>query len=276
MNFQGRALYNFLKITHQEDPSTPVEDWQLMDYRALSEKELFSLLPTSLSSEAFFLYAESCDSPEQLVECLWLDESDLIGQEKTYLAVFELWRRHFPNKQSLSIFCDELDHQIALFDAGKELDEEIIHPLLNDLEDTLENNTEDGESPQEVFALISAYAAHDIAGFLFDYILELIEKHSEAIATSFVEAFEDYVPEKKWFTLLRAYLLSASQVQIWSHLLHGILEEEEENPSTSFLKEVFYFLQGQEDPALFKKCSNLLLPLLSQEEKEELFQAIES
>lgn len=269
MEFQGRALYNFLQIQQQEDPSKTAEPWQLIDYRAVSEKELLLYLPSSISKETFLLYADSCDTPEDLLECLWVEEEKIAGQEKAYLAIFELWRRWLPNKQSLSIFCDELDHLIAKFDSGEEIEEE-ARVLLDDLEDILHNNMQEKMSPQQVFSLISEYTAHDIAAFLFDYILNLIENHDEIFATSLIEAFEDYVPQKKWFTLLKAYLLSASQVEVWSHLIHRLLEEEEESPSTAFLTELFYFLQGVEDKPLLTKCEELLFPLISEEEKDDL------
>ena len=269
MEFQGRALYNFLQIRQQEDPSQAVEPWQLLDYRSMSEKELFHHLPIALSKEAFILYADSCETPEELLECLWIDEENLEGQEKAYLVIFEMWRRFLPNKQSLSIFCDELDDLIARFDLGEDIEEK-AHTLLDDLENILHTNMQQGLAPKQVFSLISQYTAHDIATFLFDYILELIENHDDVFATSLIEAFEDYVPQKKWFTLLRAYLLSASQVEVWSHLIDRLLEEEEENPSSAFLTELFYFLQGLEDTPLLKKCQELLFPLISDEEKEEL------
>jgi len=269
MEFQGRALYNFLQIRQQEDPSQAVEPWQLLNYRLTSEEELFRHLPIALSKEAFLLYADSCETPEELLECLWVDEENIEGQEKVYLAIFEMWRRFLPNKQSLSIFCDELDHLIAQFDLGEDIEEK-AHTLLDDLENILHTNMQQGLEPKQVFSLISQYTAHDIATFLFDYILELIENHDDVFATSLIEAFEDYVPQKKWFTLLRAYLLSASQVAVWSHLIDRLLEEEEENPSSAFLTELFYFLQGVEDTPLLKKCQELLFPLVSEEEKEEL------
>jgi hypothetical protein len=101
----------------------------------------------------------------------------------------------------------------------------------------------------------------------------LLEEDNEILATSLIEAFDDYVSEKKWFSLLRARLLSSSQIDAWTGLIHGLLEEEEENPNLSFLMEIFLFLKEQEDAPLFFKCMQQLLSLMkNNEEKKEMLQ----
>ncbi len=266
MEFKGRALYNILQISMKEDSSIRAEPWQILDYRSFSEKELLeklSKLHPSLTKENFFLYAETCESPEELVECLWLQEEDLVGQEKTYLLLFELWRRYFPERQSLSIFCDELDALISQFDEGVDMEDENWHVILSELEDILDRNTDLKADPKEIFSSILQYTAHDVESFLYDYIFELIEEENETLAISLIEAFDDYVLEKKWLTLLRARLLSSSRLDVWTGLIHRLLEEEEENPSLPFLMEVFFFLKEQNDAPLFFKCTKQMLPLLS-------------
>ncbi len=265
MEFKGRALYNILQISVKEDSSIRAEPWQILDYRSFSEEELFqklSKLHPSLTKENFFLYAETCHSPEELVECLWLQEEDLVGQEKTYLLLFELWRRHLPSRQSLSIFCDELDALISQFDDGIDMEDEKWHVILSELEDILDRNTYLKADPKEVFSSILQYTAHDVESFLYDYIFELIEEENEILATSLIEAFDDYVLEKKWFSLLRSRLLSSSRLDLWTGLIHRLLEEEEENPNLSFLMEIFFFLKEQDDAPLFFKCVKQILPLL--------------
>lgn len=275
MEFKGRALYNLLTISSKEDISLQVEPWQVLNYRSLSDevllKKLFALnLP--LTKDNFVLYADSCNSPEELVECLWIQESDIKGHEQAYLVIFELWRRLLPNRQSLSIFCDELDALISLFDEGEDIDDEVWQKVLSELGDILDKNTEMGNNPKEVFASISQYMAHNIETFLYDFIFELLEKENEVLATSLIESFIDYVGEKKWLHLLRANLLFSSNIQAWKGLVHRLLEEEEENPSLSFLMEVLTFLTISDDSSLVSQCIKQILPLIeTEEEKEELF-----
>lgn len=275
MEFKGRALYNLLTISSKEDLSLQIEPWQVLNYRSLSDevllKKLFALnLP--LTKENFTLYADSCNSPEELVDCLWIQESDIKGQEQAYLVIFELWRRLLPNRQSLSIFCDELDALISLFDEGEDIDDEVWQKVLSELGDILDKNTEMGSNPKEVFVSISQYMAHNIETFLYDFIFELLEKENEALATSLIDSFIDYVGEKKWLHLLRAHLLFSSNIQAWKSLVHRLLEEEEENPSLSFLMEILTFLKISDDSSLVSQCIKQILPLVETEvEKEELF-----
>lgn len=276
MEFKGRALYNLLKISTKEDSSIRAEPWQIQDYRSLSEQELFQKLfhlHLHLTKENFILYADSCHSPEELVECLWVQETDLVGQEKAYLILFELWRRYLPNRQSLSIFCDELDNLISEFDEGIPMEDEKWQVVLSELEDILDQNTDLNANPKEVFASILQYTAHDVESFLFDYIFELLEEENEILATSLIEAFDDYVSEKKWFSLLRARLLSSSQIDAWTGLIHRLIEEEAENPNLSFLMEIFLFLKEQDDAPLFFECMQQILSLVKNDtERKEILQ----
>ncbi|MES2198862.1 MAG: hypothetical protein V4489_01670 [Chlamydiota bacterium] len=276
MEFKGRALYNILQISVKEDSSIRAEPWQILDYRSLSEEELLQRLyklHPSLNKENFFLYAETCQSPEELVECLWLQEEDLVGQEKTYLLLFEFWRRCLPGRQSLSIFCDELDALISQFDEGVDMEDEKWHVILSELEDILDRNTDLKTDPKEIFTSILQYTAHDIERFLYDYIFELIEEENEILATSLIEAFDDYVLEKKWLSLLRARLLSSSRIDVWTGIIHRLLEEEEENPNLPFLMEVFSLLKEQDDAPLFFKCIKQILPIIKPDsDLQELLQ----
>lgn len=206
MEFKGRSFYNLLRINLKEDPSLHVEPWQVADYRLFSVEEILEelrVLKVPLTQEAFFLYAESCESPEDLLECLWIDEDKEEEQEKVYLLLFELWRRWATDKRSLSIFCDELDEQIFLYDEGHLEEEESLQKALNMLEDLLDQGVDEGVLPKEIFKMISFYLAHDVEQFLYDYIVDLIEKENEVYASELIDGMISYVSEKKWFDLLR-------------------------------------------------------------------------
>lgn len=270
VEFKGRSFYNLLRINLKEDPSLHVEAWQVFDYRLLSDEEILKKLGSlgvSLTPESFFLYAESCESPEDLLECLWIDEDKDEEQEKVYLLLFELWRRWAIDKRSLSIFCDELDEQIFLYDEGYLEEEESLQKVLNTLEDLLDQSVDEGVPPQEIFQMISHYLAHDIEQFLYDYILDLIEKGNELYASELIDGMIPYISEKKWFDLLRARLFLLSNSPETSMLLSRILEQAEEEPDEEFLMELAHFLAfSGEDLSLFEECVRQLLPLLDSEE----------
>jgi hypothetical protein len=267
MEFRGRALYNLLRISAKDRSSCELmEPWQILDYRSLTEEELvknLSHLGLPISKKEFLLYAENADSPEDLAEFLWVQESDFIGQEKAYLILFELWRRLLSHRKSLSIFCDELDDLIRRFDEGSMLDEEEAETLLSELQDILEQGVEEGQKPKELFSSISQYMAHDVEGFLYDYIVELLQEESDLLAAALIQAFEGYVQEKKWFMLLRARLFSISGMQEWSTLVHRMIEEERD---FSFLIEVAYFLAEKDDIPLLKKCLAISISYASSSE----------
>jgi hypothetical protein len=270
MEFKGRSFYNLLRINLKEDPSLRAEPWQVADYRILSVEEILERLQAlgvSLTKEAFFLYAESCESPEDLLECLWLDDDNEEGQEKVYLLLFELWRRWATDKRSLSVFCDELDEQIFLYDEGQLLDEEPLQKSLNMLEDLLDQGVDEGVPPQEIFKMISFYLAHDIEEFLYDYILDQIEKENEVYASELIDGMISYVAEKKWFDLLRARLFLLSNSPETSMLIARILEQAEDESDAEFLVELAHFLAfSGEDVSLFDECVRKTLPLLDTEE----------
>ena len=276
MQFKGRSLYNLLKISLKEDPTIRVESWQIENYRILSFEDLLNLLQKlgiSLTTESFLLYAENCDTPEELLECLWVDESNLEGQDKAYLPLFELWRRLVPEKQSLSIFCDELDERIWLYDNDLLENEDSLQKALEELEDILDQSVDQGVDPQEAFESVMGYMAHDVEQFLYDYILDLMESSNELYASELIDGMSPYVSEKKWFDLLKAHLFSLSNSPETFVLLSRVLEQEEEAPDLEFLIELGQFVIQLEDVALFVKSSKMMLPLI--ETEEDLLEVLE-
>src|SRR5271156_2097938 len=101
MELKGKALFNLLRISWIEDRSSDVKQWQVEDLRDMTIEELFSRLKRLgiiLDQEGFYLYAENCDGPEELADCVWFEEEDLEGHDKAYLLLFELWRRLLPQR----------------------------------------------------------------------------------------------------------------------------------------------------------------------------------
>jgi hypothetical protein len=269
MQFKGRSLYNLLKNSYKEDRSLQIEPWQILDYRHMPPAQIFLQLyelGVPLTQESFLLYSEKCETPEELIECLWIKDSDLVGQEKAYLLLFELWRRFLPEKQSLSIFCDELDFRISLYDENALADDELIQQSLTDLENILDQSVDQGAQPKEIFQSVLRYSAHDLEGFLYDFIVEQLEDGNEVYASELIDGFYEYMSEPKWFDFLRARLFFLSDPKESDILIRRILEQVEECPDLSFMFEICQFLIHRGDIGLFLLCVRQTIPLLQVEE----------
>jgi hypothetical protein len=275
MQFKGRSLYNLLKISLKEDPTIQTEPWQVQDYRKLSDEDLLKNLKKlgiSLTKESFLIYVENCDTPEELLECLWVNEDDLIGQDKTYLNIFEMWRRWAPEHQSLSIFCDELDELILLYDEGQLEDDEPLQKTLGELQDILDQGVDQGIQAQEIFQTVMGYMAHDVEQFLYDYILDLMEASNELYASELVDSMSAYVSERKWLDLLKVRLFALSNSPETFVFAARLLEQAEDEKDLIFLMEFANFLIQIEEDSLFLECMKWILPLI--QTKEDLLEAL--
>jgi len=146
MAYAGRALYNLLQMNLKQNPNLEVESWQVDDYRSLSTSELFNRLEANqifLDEKNFLLYVDECDSPEDLTDCLYLEE-DFIKHEQVFLLVFELWRRLVPQKQSLSLFVDQFDHLVEMYEEGRLENDEELQTAIETFQVILDDNLDEG------------------------------------------------------------------------------------------------------------------------------------
>ena len=270
MELKGKALFNLLRINWLEEKSRDVKLWQVEDLRKLSIEELFSRLKALrliLSEESFYLYAENCASPEELVDCIWIDEEELEGRDKAYLVLFELWRRLLPHKFSLCIFCDELDQWIELYDSGELEEEEPLQKALAILEDLLDEGYDREHDAKKIFTEIASYCAHDLERFIFDYISDQITQKNTTYASELVDAFCAYSTDKRWFNLLRARLFYISDLGK-SNVIYGRnLEELIESPDLELILLIAESLIHHGDVHLFKQAVKQAIPLLKKEEE---------
>ena len=126
MKIQTKAIYNLLRLNAQETSGADVEPWALENLRDISLDALFQRLSVwgiSLDKNSFISFAAECDTPEDLAELLQEESVSPKQHDQVYLLIFELWRRFLPEKQSLSIFCDDLegfiyDYITELLDGG--------------------------------------------------------------------------------------------------------------------------------------------------------------
>lgn len=264
---QTKALYNLLRLNAAEDPSVKADPWALEDLRAFSLRELFSRLEgykVQLDKNSFFEFANQCDTPEELADLLLPDETSEKKRDPFYLILFELWRRLLPEKQSLSIFCDELDDRIALYDQGDPKSDELIQDGLANLLEVLDENADAGADPEDVFIAISDYCAHDLESFLYDYIADLLDSGNSLYASELIEGFSPYVTEPLWLDFLRVRLLAFTDIGDANLAMHRLLENDLELP---LILEIARFLSTAGEQELFTLAMKKTIPLLSTQEE---------
>ncbi len=270
MELKGKALYNLLKINALDNPDIAPQNWQIEDLRIVPTDTLFerlNRLHLALDEHSFALYAEEADSPEDLIEYVW-DEPDAEGQDRAYLLLFELWRRLLPKKQTLSIFCDELDDLIDKYDSGILENDEPLEDALSILEDILDNaSDEEYSSSEEVFQEIARYCAHDLESFLYDYIIAQIDAEDELYASELIDSFYQYVTEKKWFDFLRARFFFSTESEESNRLIERLLEQLNEEPDVELLLHIINSLVHYGDIHLFQLAVRQTIPFLKTEKE---------
>ncbi len=267
---EKRALYNLLRMNWLSDPHMKVKPWQVEDYRILSFPVLFERLKrldVQLDRASFITYADECDSPEDLTERLVGDRELKADQEdQIYLLIFEGWRRLLSEKPSLSILCNELDHQIFLYDSGELSDPTQLHDALAHFVVILDENVDEGVPSKEALQLISTHCANDIETFLYDFISEQIDEENESYAYDLLDDFSAYLEGNKWFDLLRARLMGQSNRKSASKQLTQILEEHLEEKDLEFNLELLSFMTEIGDFQTFKMLLNGTVSLIQTEE----------
>lgn len=270
MDIERRALYNSLRISWKQDSSLAVEPWQVEDYRALTLDQIFNRLALQeiqFDRHNFVHFAEEFDSPEDLTDQL-LADADVDGatMDQIYLLIFELWRRLVPEKPSLSIFCDELDHQIDLYDSDPIAHQESIQDALANLSIVLEENTDEGVDPKVAFETISLACANDLESFLYDFTAEQIDNGDDAYASELIDDFSIFVKDVKWFDFLRCRQLAEQDPISTNMLLHQLIEDSAEGKDLEFNFEVLSFLVTHGERNDFTTLIKQTLPLLETEE----------
>lgn len=272
---QTKALYNLLRLNAAEDSSVRADPWALENLRLLDGELLFPRLQkydVQLDKATFLEFAEKCETPEELTDLLLPDEIDEKKRDPFYLLIFELWRQYLPEKQSLSIFFDELDHRIALYDQGALENDESIQDALANLLEVLDENADAGGDPEDVFIAICDYCAHDLESFIYDYISDLLDSGNSLYASELIEGFSPYITEPVWFDFLRVRLLSSTDIGDANLAMHRLLESELELP---LLLEMLRFLATAGEHELFLLAVKKTLPLLSsQEELNEILSTV--
>lgn len=252
------------------DPTLVVEPWQVEDYRSMPLDTIFEKLENNdihFDRSSFQAFADTVDSPEDLTEVVMGDStSDTKIQDQIYLLVFELWRRLLPEKPSLSIFCDELDQQIHLYDRREVGNDEGIQDILANLQVILDENVDQGTEPHEAFECIEGGCANDIESFLYDFIAEQIDEENFAYANELLDGFSGYIHDTKWFEFLRARLLAVTDPEEANVLVKQLVKNEGGQRDLAFNFELLSFLVRAGDRETFENLAKLSARLLEVEE----------
>jgi hypothetical protein len=269
MDIAQKALYNSLRISFLQDPSFAVEDWKVENYRAMPLDELFLQLnrfDISLDRLSFLAFADDHDSPESYAEALVADkELSSPEQDQVYLLLFELWRRLVPEKQCISVICDELDYQIFLCDSQALQSEEALVDALSGLYSVLEENVDHGIAPHEVFEAITEYLANDLEIFLVDYLSDLIEQKQYSYASELLEQFYPFMPQKKWFDLVHARLIGSQDLRRGHEMLKKIVQLAGSS-DLQFNFDILSYLVSMPDHELFSDVARKSLSIIEAEE----------
>ncbi len=269
MELSRRASYNLLRYSWLEDPSLEVQPWQVEDYRTLPDEEVFSRLENNgitLDYDLFLNSSYSFDSPEDYADNI--TEGKPISEktrDQIFLLIFELWRRFTPEKLSLSIFCDELDRQISLFDSGELETDESMQDVITHLQAILDENIDDGAKPVEVFQAVCVNCFHNLEDFLYDYTLLQIELGNESYASELVEGFGPYLKGSKWFELLEIQLLALSDVEESMQLLKKTVQKAMKDDDFEYNLDILAFMAKVGDEKDFVKLAKKTLPILELE-----------
>jgi hypothetical protein len=260
-----KAYFNWIRLKWEHDPSSSIEPWQVEDYRELSIETLFARLASlglSLTEENFLMMAEAYPSPEEFTHYLWPNKEN---EMQIYLLLFELWRRLLPEKASLSIFCDEVDNRIRFYLKDPSQDHGIAN-VLQRLEELLEESTDLGENPRAIFATLSRHIAHDLEGFLFDYISDQIDARNDLEAAELIKTFYPYVKDILCFDFLKARLLILMEPHEGNLAFKNLLDQLVKTPDLDLQLEIAAFLIHHGDPILFQKAAKLCLDHVKTEE----------
>lgn len=273
MEFEKKALYNLIRMNWMQDPQMDVQAWQVCNYRELENEALFSYLSElgyHWSHTDFIALSGAFSSPEEMADSLSEEDRPLAIQDYLYLLVFELWRRYLPENQSSSIFFDELDHQINLYDGEQDNPEE-LQDLLDNFLQMLDETTDEGMDPQEAFAVVERFCANDIAAFVCDFISEQIDSENTSYAQDLIEGFERYLSGSLWIAFFKVRILNHSDPLLASDQLQELLKELAESPDLEMYFEVLNFMLQDCDHGLFLQVVQQSFSVL---EKEEDFQEL--
>ena len=125
----------------------------------------------------------------------------------------------------------------------------------------LNENVDAGADPKEIFNVISSYCAHDLNGFLYNYILDQLDSESWIYASDLLDALTPYFLDPLSLEFLHIRLLFHVDPSLANHRCQELLKHEISLP---LLMDVLHFLALEGDCELFKIGVKQVLPLIQE------------
>ena len=270
MPLEPRAYYNLLKYQFLQNLQVKTESkttsWQVEDLRKISVETLLDRLITlgvEFDKGSFLECAEDYASPEDLTFELFKKRDDI---DQIYLIIFEMWRRFLPEKVGLSIFCDELDRLIYLYDKEDLENDENLQDALASLLDILDENLDLGADAKKLFQSVTRYLGHDIEVFLYNYIFDQIESGNDLYADELIEGFYAFIKIASWFDFLRIKIAAKKDIVEANFILRNLIKELKNKPDLDLQIEILKFMVEAGDPELFVDLAKNTLPFIKSEE----------
>jgi hypothetical protein len=241
-----------------------LQHWQVANYREKSTEELFQQLHglgVMIEQDKFETFCTDFEAPEEIVETV-AQEKPPLEKDHLFLILFELWRRRFPEKRTISIFCDELDYQMTAYDLEKPNE---MCDALNYLQQLLNEQVDQGVDPHLAFRLIQTYCANDIESFLFDFILNEIEEGNSKYAKELLDGFIGFVRGELWFAYLAARAEILEDPEEGYEQLEKMVDKIHAGVNLDLVEETLFFLANSGNHSLFYKLAKKTLPLLRTE-----------
>lgn len=266
-----RALYHLLKnhrIRGWEEGA--LQPWQIEDYRSVSTENLFERLQNlhiSVDYSHFKMYAEAAETPEEFTDILLADKNPSMElYDQVYLVLFELWRRLLPEKVSLSIFCDRMDHWIDQYDQDTLESTKEVADVLDELAKLIEEQMDMGVAAEEAFHWVEEECANDIEGFLYDFLAEQIELDNRDNARDYLETFFPCLSNSPWFCLLKADLLVEENRKGAMAIVTEVIKECKKLQDIDLAYEILHLLAQVGEKWLFASTLNLICQWIQTEE----------
>lgn len=275
-----KALYNMIQLGLIQIPETEVqlEPWQKENYRAYSLSELFESLDQlgfPMSEAGFKVAAASFETPEDFSESMTKDLLPL-DQDRVYLLFFELWKRLCPEKQSLTVFCDELDYQITLYERERTFATPEIQDTVANFQQVLDKNVDQGASISQALSLLQSFCANPLEAFLYNYISDRIEEENDSYAKELLDGFKKYVTSRPFFSFLSLRIEISEDPETGYEKLEKLIRTIKEGSQLELGFDILTFLARTGNHSLFINLATKMLPLLKVEEDLRDFALIAS
>lgn len=225
----------------------------------LKDLQIFGV---KLDSFTFQTLAEKYDSPEEM-------SYTLLGAQEPNpyicILIFELWKRLLPEKRSLSIFCDELEHLIALYNGGQSTHLNELMDALAYMQHILDQSVDEGANPIAAFHTLQSYCSTDLEAFLFSFIHDQIEEGDAPYAKELIEGFSRYMSQTQLFKYLAIRIEIEDDPNAGFTKMEEFLAKLDAQTPKEFVDEILSFLAESGNHSLFYEFTQKAISWIKEE-----------